>query len=106
MSLSTLHIKDEQDRRADQQGPPCRQQGDTTVSPQFVKREDLEEPPSDFCRTLAVEQTADIKAEPDGDELITSPSTREAEISCGINPESSGLQREALKGGERTSNTG
>ncbi|XP_078104067.1 uncharacterized protein LOC144516564 isoform X1 [Sander vitreus] len=97
VSLSTLHIKDEQDRRADQQGPPCRQQGVTTMSPQFVKREDLEEPPSDFCRTLAVKQTADIKAEPDGDELITCPSTREAEIPCGINPESSGLQREALK---------
>ncbi|XP_031133752.1 zinc finger and SCAN domain-containing protein 12-like isoform X3 [Sander lucioperca] len=97
VSLSTLHIKDEQDKGADQQGLPCRQQGVNTVSPQFVKREDLEEPPSDFCRTLAVEQTADIKAEPDGDELITSPSTSEAEIPCGINPESSGLQLEALK---------
>ncbi|XP_032369871.1 zinc finger protein 613 isoform X2 [Etheostoma spectabile] len=92
VSLSTLHINE-----ADHEGSPCRQQGDTTGSPQFVKREDVEEPASDFCVTLADEQTSDIKAEPDFDELITSPSTREAEIPCGINPESFGLQREALK---------
>ncbi|XP_044023628.1 zinc finger protein 708-like isoform X2 [Siniperca chuatsi] len=93
---STLHIKEEHDQRADERGPSCRQQGDTTVSPQLVKRKGHEEPPSHLYRILTVEQTADIKVEPDGDEFITSPSTREAEIPHGVNPQSSGLQRETL----------
>ncbi|XP_037604026.1 zinc finger and SCAN domain-containing protein 30-like [Sebastes umbrosus] len=96
---STLHVKEQHDQRADlQRGPSCRQQCDISVlSCQFVKREGHEEPPSHLYRILTVEQTADVKAERDGDELVTSPSTREAETPCGINPESSGLQREPLK---------
>ncbi|XP_059183501.1 histone-lysine N-methyltransferase PRDM9-like [Centropristis striata] len=93
---SPLHIKEEHDQRADERGPSCRQQCDPTVSPQFVRREGHEEPPLRLYEILTAEKTADIKAEP-ADELITSPSTREAEISCGIDPEASGLKRETLK---------
>lgn len=92
---STLYNKN---LRADQRGPSWRHSCDTTVSPQFVKREHQEDSPSHLYRVLTVEQTADIKTEPDGDEFITSQSTREAEIPCGENPESSGLQR--LRGEE------
>ncbi|XP_075952438.1 uncharacterized protein LOC142954950 [Anarhichas minor] len=94
---STLHVEEEPDQRADQQGPCCGQQCDTTRCPHFVKREGHEQTPSRLYRILTVEQTADIKAEPDGDVLITSPSTSEAEILCGINPDSPGLQQETLK---------
>lgn len=84
---STLHTKVQ---KADhQRGPSWRQPCDTTVSPQFVKREHHEDSPSHLYRVLTVEQMADIKSEPDGDEFITSPSTREA----GEKPESSGLQQ-------------
>ncbi|XP_073324158.1 uncharacterized protein [Pagrus major] len=86
---STLHIKKEYDQSTDQRGPSCRQQRDTTVSPQLVKGEGHEEPPSHLYSTLSVEQTAGIKAEP--------PSTREAEIPCRGNKESTGLQQESLR---------
>ncbi|XP_029287826.1 zinc finger protein 500-like isoform X2 [Cottoperca gobio] len=92
-----LQNKEEHDQRAGQRGPYCRQQGHTTVSPQFVKREGHEEPPSHLYRILTVEEAASIKAEPDGDKLITSPSTREDENPCGVNPESSGLHLETRK---------
>ncbi|CAK6958700.1 zinc finger protein 544-like [Scomber scombrus] len=86
-----LHTKDQ---RADhQRGSSWRQQCDAIVSPQFVKREHPENSPSHVYQVLTVEQAADIKTEPDGDEFITSPPAREAEISCGEKPESSGLQR-------------
>ncbi|XP_038553860.1 zinc finger protein 184-like isoform X1 [Micropterus salmoides] len=88
---STLHIKEEHDQRAEERGPSCRQQGVATVSPQGHK-----EPPSHLYRILTVEKTANIKDEPDGDEFIISPSTRQAEMPCGVNPESSGLQRQTL----------
>ncbi|XP_042358354.1 endothelial zinc finger protein induced by tumor necrosis factor alpha-like isoform X2 [Plectropomus leopardus] len=93
----SLHIKEEHEQRADQQGPSCRKQCDTTLSPQFVKRVGHEEPPSHLYRILTVEQTADIKAEPNDDELTTTPSNREAETPGGRNPESSGHQRETLE---------
>lgn len=94
---STLHIKEEHDQRAEERGPSCRQQGVATVSPQGHK-----EPPSHLYRILTVEKTANIKDEPDGDEFIISPSTRQAEMPCGVNPESSGLQRQTLLGEDRT----
>lgn len=99
---STLHVKEEHDQRADQRGPSCRQQSDTNAAPQFVEGEGLEEPPSHLYRILTVEHAADIKAEPDCEEFIASASTGEAEIPCGVNPESAGLQRETLIGEERT----
>ncbi|XP_026204266.1 zinc finger and SCAN domain-containing protein 21-like [Anabas testudineus] len=84
----TLHVKEEHDQRTDQQRG-------TAVSPQIVKRahKDLSR---HLYRILHVEQTADIKSEPDSDEFITSPSRREAELHCGISAESCGLQQEAL----------
>ncbi|XP_049894201.1 zinc finger protein with KRAB and SCAN domains 8-like [Epinephelus moara] len=94
---SPLHIKEEHDHRAGQRGSSYRQQCDTTVCPQNVKREGHEEPPSHLYRILTVEQTADVKAEPDGVELITSPSPMEDEATRGVDSESPGLQRETLK---------
>lgn len=91
---ATLHVKEEHDRRTDQRGPSCRQQCDTLVSPQTVKR-GHRDPSLHLHRILHVEQTSNIKAEPDNDELITSPASREAEIRCG-------RTRESLKGEERT----
>lgn len=90
----TLHVKEEHDRRTDKRGSSCRQQCDTVMSPQIVKRghRDLS---LHLYRILHSEQTADIKAEPDNDEFLTSPSSREAEIHCG-------LQQESLKGEKRT----
>lgn len=99
---STLHVKAEHARRAARRARSCRQQSDAAVSPQFVRGEGREEPPSHLYRILTVEHTADIKAEPDGDEFLTSLSTREAEPRRGIHPESCGLRREALTGEERT----
>uniref|UniRef100_A0A667YBP7 C2H2-type domain-containing protein n=1 Tax=Myripristis murdjan TaxID=586833 RepID=A0A667YBP7_9TELE len=70
---------------------------DTIVCPPFVKRECHQHspPPLHLYRILTVEHnsvstTEDIKAEPDGDGFVTSPSTGEAESPCGINPECSG----------------
>ncbi|XP_071349761.1 zinc finger protein 253-like isoform X2 [Trachinotus anak] len=98
LDVSTLHVKEEHVHGGVQRGlSRWRQRDSVTVSPQSVRREGDKEPHSHLYRILAVEQTADIKAEPDGDEFITSASTREAEIPCGIKPESSGLQLETLK---------
>lgn len=60
-------------------------------------REDL---PSHLDGILHVEQTADVKAEPEVDGFHTSPSSREADIHCGINAELCGLQQETLTGEE------
>ncbi|KAK9529387.1 hypothetical protein VZT92_013482 [Zoarces viviparus] len=68
---STLHVEEEHDQRADQQGPCCGQQCDATRCPHFVKREGHEQTPSRLYRILTVEQTADIKAEPDDPPEIT-----------------------------------
>ncbi|XP_056248196.1 zinc finger protein 479-like [Seriola aureovittata] len=70
---------------------------DKEASPELMKREGDKEPHSHLYRILTVEQRADIKAEPDADEFITSAPTREAEVPSGRNPESSGLRRETLK---------
>lgn len=87
----TLRVKVECDQSADQRGASCRQQRDTAVSPQLVKGEGREEPPSQPYSVPSVEQTAGIKAEPGGEE---------AEVPCRGNPESAGLQRESLRGEE------
>nr|XP_024657763.1 uncharacterized protein LOC112434313 [Maylandia zebra] len=77
---SILHIKEEHDQRDAQQGASCRQQSDATVSPEVVTRGDHEDPPLHLYTVLTVEQAAAIKAEPHGDECLTS--------TCGINAES------------------
>ncbi|XP_076597330.1 uncharacterized protein LOC143327065 [Chaetodon auriga] len=93
---STLSVKEEPEHRAARRGPSCRQQSDVTVSPQAVTGDGHEESSSHLYRLLTVEQTADIKAEPDADEFPSSPSTSEAEAPRGVNPESSGSWREDL----------
>ncbi|XP_029907835.1 zinc finger and SCAN domain-containing protein 2-like [Myripristis murdjan] len=102
---NALLIKQELDVRADQRGLSSRQKSDTIVCPPFVKRECHQHspPPLHLYRILTVEHnsvstTEDIKAEPDGDGFVTSPSTGEAESPCGINPECSGVERETLQG--------
>lgn len=77
---SILHIKEEHDQRDAQQGASCRQQSDATVSPEVVTRGDHEDPPLHLYTVLTVKQAAAIKAEPHGDECLTS--------TCGINAES------------------
>ncbi|XP_031603661.1 zinc finger protein 239-like isoform X2 [Oreochromis aureus] len=77
---SILHIKEEHDQRDAQQGASCRQQRDATVSPEVVTKGDHEDPPSHLYTVLTVEQAAAIKAEPHGDECLTS--------TCRINAES------------------
>lgn len=99
---SAQHVKEEHDQRADLRGPSCRQQSDSAVPPPLVKGEGHEGSPSHLYRILTVEHSADIKGEPDGEEFMASASTGEAEIPCGVNPESAGLQRETLTGEERT----
>ncbi|XP_036956667.1 zinc finger and SCAN domain-containing protein 2-like isoform X2 [Acanthopagrus latus] len=89
----TLRVKVECDQSADQRGASCRQQRDTAVSPQLVKGEGREEPPSQPYSVPSVEQTAGIKAEPGGEE---------AEVPCRGNPESAGLQRESLRDRDET----
>ncbi|XP_071393370.1 uncharacterized protein [Centroberyx affinis] len=102
---NTLHIKEEHDPRADQHGSSSRQKSDAVTCSPFVKRECHQDspPPLHLYRILTVEHSAistteDIKAEPDGDGFVTSPSTRRAETPCGVNPECSGVQRETLQG--------
>lgn len=90
---SILHIKEEHDQRDAQQGVSCRQQSDATVSPEVVTRGDHEDPPLHLYTVLTVEQAAAIKAEPHGDECLTS--------TCGINAESE-VQQLNPEGEERT----
>lgn len=99
---STLHVKVEYEQSTDQRRPSCRQQRDATVSPQLVKGEGREEPPSHLYSVLSAEQTAGVKAEPGAEEAVASPSTGEAETPCRGNPESAGLQRQSLRGEERS----
>ena len=99
---STLHVKVEYDQSTAQRGPSCRQQRDATVSPQLVKGEGPEEPPSHLYGVPSAEQTAGVKAEPGGEEAGASPSTGEAEVPFRGNPESAGLQGEILRGEERS----
>ncbi|KAM4613809.1 uncharacterized protein ACJ7VT_011835 [Polymixia lowei] len=101
-----LHTKNEHDPRTGQGGLSLRQKFDTILSPPFLKKEchqDSPPPPLHFYRILTVEHssintTEDIKTEPDVDGFIPSPSTREAEAPCGINPEGSEVQQETAQG--------
>lgn len=87
-------LQNKEHRADSQRGTSWRRQCDTIVS-QFVKREHPGDSPSHLYQVLTVEQTTDIKTEPDGDERISSSSTKEAEISCGEKSKSYGLKGEA-----------
>ncbi|KAK2862439.1 hypothetical protein Q5P01_001972 [Channa striata] len=90
----TLQVKEDHDHTTDRLGPSCRPQRDATTS-QTTRRCDRKGLPSQLYGNA--DHRSDIKAEPAGDEIVASPSNREANIHCGINAGSCGHQQEILQ---------